>query len=165
MYLEEERCPTDRQIARFEEAIKDDILWAVKYGPGFDPDQGVSRNGTWHPTEYGGVTNGCGVCAIGAHCLRWQPVGKGSDDITAVAKSFGLPESWVGEVYWKVTEPSRADKKVPTDKEGRFDATAANIASRLRRHGKSLMKKEVREQLRHEAGMEAQMLAERLRLA
>lgn len=149
--------PSDKDIARFETALKADIYWVVSRGPGFNPGCGAEmNNGVWY--EPG---PGCGVCAIGAACVRRQPpepfrhwcVGV-SVDVIATAKLFGLPVEWVEKVYYAVGRYHHHIGDPPK---------ASLLAKRLREYGLMLMREQ--EELRDDAAQKDQRLAEKLGLA
>jgi len=152
--------PTPEEVTRFVQDVKEDILWIVKYGPGFNPHVGVRRNGVWHPDNSEEKKPSCGTCAIGAVCVRRQPLGdKGADGINAVADLFQISRPWVYDIYWLVTHTItelRAD--IANRRTSERDKTTARVALELRSYGLAMMR--VKEQLRHEAAQEDQLYAE-----
>lgn len=95
--------PTPAAIARVERILRDDIVWAMREGPGWNPDRGAMRNGEWKDDP-----RNCGVCAIGAFCVRRQPPMVSFDqvisweDVAAAAKQLKVSQSWLGVVYQAV---------------------------------------------------------------
>jgi hypothetical protein len=144
-----------------EQILKDDVLWSVKYGPGFNTDVGAKKNGKWHSSD----TSTCGVCAVAAHCIREQPPlpssrGEKAEEVFAAAKSLKVPYDWLLSIYAGITgNPWRFGFNT---EEINKHPDAVKIAGRLSQYGKSLSKKA--EELRHQAGMEDQLLAKRLKL-
>lgn len=87
-------------IERVEKALQDDIRWAIVNGVGWDPMAGADGTAAGfvaYDKDGGGK---CGVCAIGAHCVRRQP--PGDDDEEAAAASLGVPLSLIADVYYSV---------------------------------------------------------------
>jgi hypothetical protein len=163
--------PTKRQIVRAEKILRGDILWAVKYGPGFDGARGARfMDGRWTASLMPWEERPCGVCAIGSVCLSQQPRPRrafpsldGISDVVSAAAVLRLPRAFTWSLYGAVSEaaPGRLRRKT-WDEKGPYTPTVWSLARRLRRYGDKLMEK--RDELRHEAAQEDQLIAEKLGL-
>lgn len=158
------REPSPAKLRKVERILRDDIFWTIKYGPGWDPLCGAAKNGVWRSA--GGTD--CGVCAIGAVCVRRQPMlvseaisGMMTDDVESAARLLGVDPWWADLLYRAVAGED------PRHLVFRPDLPIAErvrkLAERLRAHARKFDRK--RERLRHEAAQEDQELAERTGLA
>jgi hypothetical protein len=85
------------KLKKIERILKSDIKWAAEHNIKFDGNQGPSLRGeTW------GVKKQCGTCAIGAYCVRRQPI---LDDgiipyaPAIFAREVGVPDAWAADLY------------------------------------------------------------------
>lgn len=143
-----------------EKILRDDILWTVKYGPGFDPCSGAHREKKkWISGGIYSASN-CGTCAIGAVCLRRQPKltgGKFVPEARAAAKILGLTAKEVQQIYYAVAGDI-SEERPNSYERVYFPEWVIEMAGRLVEYGESLDM----EELRHEAGQEDQKFAEKM---
>lgn len=100
--------PSDEKIALIEKIFCSDIIWAIKHGPGWDPNYGAEKNGKWHKVD---STLCKGVCAVGAYCVRHQPDGRKGipdNDVVTTAMALGVDAYWLGMLYRFIAEPMRS---------------------------------------------------------
>lgn len=106
-----------KTLEQIERILKSDIKWAITKGPGFDGAHGADvRDGKFVPqvlrvsdeTTHIVTNQTCGVCAIGAFCVRRNPNPEKvqNDDVKAAAKFFGRPSVWVDTLYLAVADLS-----------------------------------------------------------
>lgn len=160
MLLQKIKEPNDRTIKRIKKTLMADIYWAVKYGPGFEAESGAKLDGkTWGPHDKWISQNEkktCGVCAIGALCLRRKPkvcTGRGLNgdwgepfkDAISAAKVLKTGAQWTQVLYLEVAAPNRSQFYIAPK------ATA--LGTQLRSYGEALM--EMQTELRAEAEVEA----------
>lgn len=105
-----------KTLKQIERILKSDIKWAIEKGPGWDSNRGACLEGgvfkrrirnEWQLTQF--VEKPCGVCAIGAFCVRRQPKIEAGpvelkDDVQAASRVFGKPYAWVNDLYQAVAD-------------------------------------------------------------
>lgn len=155
--------PSAARIKKVRAQLMADIFWAVKYGPGFDRDHGAAKNGQWHAQTSDGVR--CGVCAIGAFCVRNQPRPLKWDgeihEAMSAARALRVPRQWCQSLYWEVAHNNYGEIVDNTRVPEPIHLRIKQLARELRAYGESLD----RVALRDEAAQEEQEFAESLGLA
>lgn len=100
-----------KTLVQIERILKADIGWAITKGTGWDPGRGAAWTGIgFAPHQgYGGRNDDnttklipCGVCAIGAFCVKRQP--EGNDDVEAAAMALGKSREWINALYFGVCD-------------------------------------------------------------
>lgn len=110
-------------VDRVEMALQGDIRWAMcQPGLRWSPSYGAWWDGKrWLSEEDEGTENGsppdtCGVCAIAAHVLRYQPEpGTLESCVGVAARSLGVPREFVKDIYRSVLDSEYEDRERVSD--------------------------------------------------
>lgn len=147
---------TSQKLNRIEKLLKDDIRWAIRH-KNLKWDPGASAgflDGIWTPTAGSALNTTpkvCGVCAVAAHVVRHQPKFqydyRQSDDVVTAAKSLGVDENWLGQLYYAVMDAPEYQDETADD--------ASKLGYRLRAYAEAYTKKYKAEQKRKRAAAKA----------
>jgi hypothetical protein len=115
-----------------EALLQQEIEWAIKKGPGWNPSVGVNRYPFLEDTKWSCPT---GTCAIGALLAHRQPMPNNltASDVTTAAEFLGRDYVWVRDLYFAV-----ADGPVLN----RLSNDAETMGHRLRAYGDALAKEQ-----------------------